>query len=263
MKKFICLLMFALVVQFVGCSDASSSKIEYKDIQWPRGYAGQIVPQPESLYGSISWEHEKSFRLCIADITLDDFTKYVDSCYEAGFAVDYDRGETYYRANNADGYHLSLKYDSDESCMWIGIDEPREESSELDEIPDPTKAPSPTPTPTESATAIPSKAPTEAPSESNPNGSKEAVSGIRPEFQDAMNSYEKFFDEYVEFMKSYMNSDDTLSMLSDFTTFTSQYDEIMKKLDDIDENKLSSEELSLYTEVMARISQKIAAIYTD
>ena len=39
---------------------------------------------------------------------------------------------------------------------------------------------------------------------------------VDEEFKAALDSYEEFFDEYVAFMKKYQDSDDPMSMMSDF-----------------------------------------------
>ena len=84
--------------------------------------------------------------------------------------------------------------------------------------------------------------------------------GIRPEFKEAMDSYEKFFDEYVAFMKAYMDSDDPISMMGEYTTMMQQYVETMGELEDIDEDELSDEEALYYAEVMLRINQKLLEV---
>lgn len=82
--------------------------------------------------------------------------------------------------------------------------------------------------------------------------------GIRPEFKEAMDSYEAFFDEYIEFLESYDAND--MSMLLEYTSFLSQYNETMGKLEDIDESELSPEEDAYYLEVMLRIDQKLITV---
>ena len=84
--------------------------------------------------------------------------------------------------------------------------------------------------------------------------------GIRPEFKEAMDSYEKFFDEYVTFMKAYMDSDDPFSMMGEYTTMMQQYMEIMGELEDIDEDELSSKEAIYYADIMLRINQKLLEV---
>ena len=86
----------------------------------------------------------------------------------------------------------------------------------------------------------------------------EVHTGIRPEFKEAMDSYEAFFDEYIEFLESYDAND--MSMLLEYTSFLSQYSETMGKLEDIDESELSPEEDAYYLEVMLRIDQKLITV---
>lgn len=84
--------------------------------------------------------------------------------------------------------------------------------------------------------------------------------GIRPEFKEAMDSYEEFFDEYVTFMKAYMDSDDPFSMMGEYTTMMQQYVETMGELEDIDEDELSEKEALYYAEVVLRINQKLLEV---
>ncbi len=81
--------------------------------------------------------------------------------------------------------------------------------------------------------------------------------GIRPDFKEAMDSYEAFFDEYIDFMTRYKNADNPASMLLDYTSFMKRYADTMEKLDAINEDELSSAESAYYTDVMARISAKM------
>ena len=82
--------------------------------------------------------------------------------------------------------------------------------------------------------------------------------GIRPEFKEAMDSYEAFFDEYIEFLENYDAND--ISMLLEYTSFLTQYSDTMNKLDDIDESELSPEENAYFIEVMLRIEQKLITV---
>lgn len=84
--------------------------------------------------------------------------------------------------------------------------------------------------------------------------------GIDPNFKAAMDSYEKFFDEYVIFMKAYKESDDASSMANEYTAMMMQYLETMTALEEIDEDALSDEEALYYAEVMLRINQKLLQV---
>lgn len=61
-------------------------------------------------------------------------------------------------------------------------------------------------------------------------------------------------------MKKYSNSDDVTSMLTDYTDYMTQYAETMKKMEAINQNDLSTAEVAYYTEVSAKISQKLLEI---
>jgi len=87
-----------------------------------------------------------------------------------------------------------------------------------------------------------------------------SADGIDPDFKAAMDSYEKFFDEYVIFMKAYKESDDAASMANEYTAMMMQYLETMTALDEIDEDALSDEEALYYAEVMLRINQKLLEV---
>ena len=113
----------------------------------------------------------------------------------------------------------------------------------------------------------PASTPTNS-TEQQPNGSAgneevqkpAGTDGIRPEFKQAMDSYEKFFDEYVAFMKKFKEAEDTTSMLGEYTTMMQQYTQTMADLNKIDEGSLSDAEALYYADVMLRINQKLLQV---
>ena len=60
--------------------------------------------------------------------------------------------------------------------------------------------------------------------------------GIRPEFKEAMDSYELFFDEYVKFMKKCKEAKDITSMMSEYSSMMQQYINTMAALQEKDES---------------------------
>lgn len=72
-----------------------------------------------------------------------------------------------------------------------------------------------------------------------------------------MDSYEAFFDEYVDFMKAMSDDPGNTTMLLKYTAMMMQYAETMEKLDAIDESKLSPADDAYYIKVMARIEVKL------
>ncbi len=104
--------------------------------------------------------------------------------------------------------------------------------------------------------AIPIETEPEETTETEPN----LIDNIRPEFKEAMDSYEAFFDEYCEFMKKYMESDDLLSMMTDYASYMAQYSETMDKLEKMGEEEMSDAESAYYLEVMTRINTKLMEV---
>lgn len=80
---------------------------------------------------------------------------------------------------------------------------------------------------------------------------------IRPEFKEAMDSYEEFFDEYCEFMKKYTASPNDFTLLVDYLDYMTKYTEMMEKLDEMNESEMTDSELKYYLEVLNRINQKL------
>lgn len=86
------------------------------------------------------------------------------------------------------------------------------------------------------------------------------IDGLRPDFKEAMDSYEAFFDDYCEFMKKYMENPTDFSLLSKYATMITELDSMQKKFDAWNSSDLSNAELKYYLEVNARIQQKMAGI---
>ena len=85
-------------------------------------------------------------------------------------------------------------------------------------------------------------------------------SRIRPEFKEAMDSCEQFYDEYVAFMQKYQENPGDLTLLADYASYITRYEEMMNKLDAIEEDDLTTAELAYYIEVTSRIQQKLLTI---
>ena len=93
-------------------------------------------------------------------------------------------------------------------------------------------------------------------SESTPEPTPTPV-GVTPEFKEAMDSYEAFFDEYCEFMKAMSDDPTNFNYLLEYADMMTQYTDTMEKLDAIDETELSPADDAYYIEAMARINVKL------
>ncbi len=98
------------------------------------------------------------------------------------------------------------------------------------------------------------------PSVSEEGSSDEDNSLVTPEFKELMDSYEHFFDEYVDFMKKYKDSTNQISMLADMTEYMTKYSDMLSKLESVDDSELSAADSVYYLEVSRRIMKKLAEI---
>ena len=119
---------------------------------------------------------------------------------------------------------------------------------------------------TEEEASVPEPAPTGSSlTEANKEGAKAPettrwntalpVSGVNAHFQEAMDSYEAFLDQYIQFMNFYDASD--AGMMTEYAIFLVQSIDMMEKLDAIDKNQLSVADEAYYLEVMSRIYVKL------
>lgn len=100
---------------------------------------------------------------------------------------------------------------------------------------------------------IPNKPPEEKDEEENPDQTTVTL-------QDFLETYESFIDRYVAFMKRYKDSDDPLSMLSDYLEILREYTEFETALQGYDLLTMSEADALYYSEVMLRCSQKMLTI---
>lgn len=88
------------------------------------------------------------------------------------------------------------------------------------------------------------------------------VDGMRPEFKEAMDSYEAFYDEYCELLQEYAANPTDITLLGKYTEFLSKAAEMDEKFDAW-EGDMNDTELKYYTEVGLRISQKLIETGTE
>ncbi|SCX32776.1 hypothetical protein SAMN02910436_02852 [Ruminococcaceae bacterium P7] len=105
--------------------------------------------------------------------------------------------------------------------------------------------------------AKPTQKPTQAPEKQASKADTDSDS-VTPSFKETMDSYEAFFDSYIEFMKKYKENPGDLTMISEYADYMSKYTDYMSKLTAIDTTTLSAADLAYYTEVHTKILKKMA-----
>lgn len=89
---------------------------------------------------------------------------------------------------------------------------------------------------------------------------KSQTDGIRADFKSAMDSYEKFFDEYVAIMKKYANNPNDMSILGDYTKYMGKYAKMMEDFEKWESEDMNAAETAYYIEVQGRISKKLLEV---
>lgn len=222
--------------------------MEMTEIKWPSGSAGKQLPQLESTKGKFSHESDDGFFVYIGDTSKKAYNEYVSACADEGFDVDYDKGENYYHAENSEGWKLYLRYEGF-NIMSIDIDAPDDydesdtTTEKKEETTESTKHKETTtmePTTTEKA--------------------EDLVDGMRPEFKAAMDSYETFMTDYVDFMKKFEENPSDLSILADYADYMKKYADFVEDFEAWDEEEMNNAEMAYYIDVQARVSKKLIEI---
>ena len=131
----------------------------------------------------------------------------------------------------------------------------------------PTETAAPTTSATEAQTIAPAETEAETepaetePAPTEPEETKEVlVDGMRPEFKEAMDSYEAFMDEYCAFMQEYSENPSDLALLARYAELLVQYEQAMSDFDKWDDGTLNDAEYAYYVQVNSRVLQKLAQV---
>lgn len=92
------------------------------------------------------------------------------------------------------------------------------------------------------------------------SSSEELIDGMRPEFKEAMDSYEAFYDEYCDLMEQYKEDPTNTQLLTKYTDMLSKAIEMNEAFDTWDQSELNKAELKYYLEVQNRVMQKIVDV---
>ncbi len=251
-----------------------SAPIAMSEITWPSSTLGQLIPVPKSLIGVFNYEHEKSFSVTVGETPIEDFKEYTEAVSAAGFSVDYSRGDTFYRADNPDGYHISVTYEGNNlMCIKANVPEegeekPAEKETEKETAEEKTEET----TEEEPGQTSPEQTAEKSEDTANDDGisedesasakkDEELADGMRREFKEAMDSYEAFINEYVAFMTKYDESDgNDLSLLTDYASYMAKYADFAYKFEKWEDEDMNDAETNYYIQVQTRVNQKLLEV---
>lgn len=225
-------------------------------LNWPNSDLAKLIPEPNSTTGKVARESSDGFYIYVGETSIEDFNSYADDCGEVGFNVDYEKGDKYYRAYDETGNYVSLVY-SGNNVMTVEM-----KIAEEKETVAATEEPA-----TEEATVVATEEPdsddetTTNDEETSKDDSSDLVDGMRPEFKEAMDTYEDFMNEYCEFMEKYAASDRTdLGLLADYADYMSKYADMAEAFEEWKGDDMNAKETVYYIEVQARITKKLLEV---
>lgn len=124
----------------------------------------------------------------------------------------------------------------------------------------PTTVPPTTAPETEPEIGAPTEAPTTAPTEAPTEPTQLLVDGMRPEFKEAMDAYEAFYDEYCAFMVKYSQNPTDFNLLMQYAGMLTKLGEMDEAFKQWDQEELNNAELKYYLGVNNRVMQKMVDI---
>lgn len=89
------------------------------------------------------------------------------------------------------------------------------------------------------------------------SANEKLVDGMRPEFKEAMDSYEAFYDEYCDIMKKYTENPSDMELLTSYADMLTKAAEMSEKFEVWEDNEMNDTELKYYLDVNNRITKKL------
>ena len=78
---------------------------------WPTSGLATMLPSLEKTKGKIIYDSSSDFRAYVGDVSPEEFSDYANWCFDSGYNIDFSRGEDLFKADNSDGWHISLQYE--------------------------------------------------------------------------------------------------------------------------------------------------------
>ena len=88
--------------------------------------------------------------------------------------------------------------------------------------------------------------------------------GVDPDLKAYLDSYEAFVNEYVDFMKKYMDDpSNVVSMLDEYTDIMKRMEDFEKKINAYESEDLSAADMDYYLDVTTRCTKKMLEVYSN
>lgn len=197
---------------------------------WPTTGLGAMLPATKSTLGRICWDNSESYIIHVGETTLEDLSAYVALCENQGFDVNHSKSEGFYKAENAEGYTLTINY-LGFNRMEVSLKVPEGGSAN-------------------------NSTETEDPAGTN----SESSDNLGSDFKAAMDAYEEFIDEYVDIVKKYTENPTDLTILASYGEYMGKYATMVAEFEKWENEGLNAAETAYYIEVQGRVTQKMLEI---
>ena len=249
-RYLIAIFAIALVVFSTGCvRKAKKVENEYKEIKWDYIILKDKLPKPKGTKGRIITNSDDYLTMYVkaeSSDPEDDYREYISLLKENGYTLDETNGTRSFEASSSNGYSVKLfLYDSDKEYS-ISLEQKEEEQKKEEKKEEEKKE---------------EEKKEEAKTDPKEDSKKQQSSGLRKEFKDAMDAYEKYIDEYVAFMKKYKANSSDVTLMTQYAKMMQKYNDAVTSFNKWQsDSSMNSEELKYYVDVQNRVTKKLTEI---
>jgi len=220
--------------------------------QWSQTNLGNVIPKPDTKIVETGISDDRNFMFDARGMSLEQFDDYVNECIEMGYTVEAMNHEGFYSADNSDGYNIYLNYDEDERTMSASVSAPEEDVPQAFDMD------------SEEGNMAKESENSDENADSAENADDDAnqdlVDGMRPEFKEAMDSYEEFYNDYCDILKRYSENPSDMQLLADYANMMTKSSEMTEKFSAWEDDDLNNTELEYYLDVNNRVMKKLLEV---
>lgn len=207
-------------------------KIE--EFSWPNTYLAKHLPAPKSNKGKIKYDNENSLSILIGQTSYEDYQNYIDKVYDAGFNIDYSKGDKYFNASDEEGNKVDISYQGKNIMQIVAYKSEKTDNEKTEVVKEENKV-----------------------EESVEDNILEINNDVDPDLKKFLDEYESFIDDYIAFMEKYNESDNGIELMGDYIKMMAKYSTMEENLENYDEDNMSDADLAYYLEVTTRCSTKL------
>lgn len=251
MYKILMITGFALIIPFLslyGGSSSYSSSTECDNIDWSNINLNEYLVEYDNPVGEQSINSDDSFVITLCNVNKEQYRNYLKKTKKFGYTIDSTEYGDNFSASSETGYNISLSWLEDDKELHIRLYKNTEADEK--EIKDEN-------TTSKEIKKEDKKKEETKKEEDNNTSSTINNNGIRSDFKNAMDSYEKYMDEYIIFMNKLNDNPSDAELLMEYTKVMKKYNKAMNDFDKWKDNNLNDAETQYYIEVQTRVNQKL------